>query len=386
MAVKRALLDFVDQYIEVIDGHPNLFQLFLWWAVNAVAPGGIISFLLPQSLLAAYYFRRLRNKLAVSTKLLRVTRILDHKGLFGDADQQMMAACFQVAQEKARPGTVEIRVTENGSGLATRKPYNARYSRVVQNAKEQDAIWIVSDNVLDYTICERLEDNCIPLSELALTYELGNGGYVWNQNKELVQQEEAEGSWPLLSAASIRPYAVDFPYLGSHASRTRQFSLLNDKVRGLAYSGPALLIQRTTPRKVGRRLVAGVPPETFFARYPHYFLENHVNHIRVREGVETELLYGLMVWLNSDLMNFSFHLRNGTAQVSLYELGMLPVNLTVVREVADQGLKIARSDPKMQESLAEAIDDDLYDWLGLGVRHRRRVARVLRLRAGNSAS
>ena len=109
------------------------------------------------------------------------------------------------------------------------------------------------------------------------------------------------------------------------------------------HSQPALLVQRTTPRKVGRRLIVGMPSDEFYVDYPRYFLENHVNYIKVRTNEDKNLLYGLMGWLNSDLINFVFQLRNGNTHVSAFELGLFPVNLEMVKQLVDQTKTITKA-------------------------------------------
>ncbi len=376
---KRDRLDYLEEYKEVLYGHPNLYQLFLWWAVRAAKPQGVVSFLLPQSMLSGFYFGRLRQKLNDCTNVLGITRMIDRKGVVGNADQQMMAVCLQVSKDKSQQDSgVNVRVTRSGTDISGSKPYRARYSRVVQRVGEPESIiWVVSNDVLDYEICERLEAKCVTLAELDQTFELGNGGYVWNQHKDLIQEEHRDGSLPLVSAACIRPYELVFPYTGPHASHKRPFSLVNDEIEKLVHSEQAILIQRTTPRKVGRRLVAGIPSNEFHAQYPNYFLENHVNYVKAMVEDKLDLLYGLMGWLNCDLLNFAFQLRNGTAQVSLFDLGLLPVNMEMIIWLTDRTLAIISSVSEERGTHIQAVNSAIFDWVGLGPRHQARIAEVL---------
>lgn len=377
MSVKKGGIEYIQTYDEVLYGHPNLYQLFLWWAVKSAAPQGKISFLLPQSLLAGNYFKKLRQKLNEHTNLISVTRMIDRKGVVGNADQQMMAICLEVSDDKtSRPENVIVRVTRNGDDILQATPTTVSRRRLVQQVDDSAVIWVVSENALDYAIIDRLESRCQPLAKTAEVYS-GNGGYVWNQNKNLIRQTEAANSIPLISAASIEPYGFTFPYVGQHPSRKRQFSLLNQKVMPKAHTGAALVIQRITPRKVGRRLVAGMLSEPFQHDYPTYFLENHVNYIKVNHGTDLELLYGLMGWLNSDLINFIFQLRNGTSQVSLFELGLLPVNLEIMKQLAIQTKNIVNSSQAERSSHIQQLNETLFEWLGLDAKDRSRIEKVL---------
>ena len=386
MSVKGKNLDDLKHYEEVISGHPNLYQLFLWWAVRATIKGGVVSFLLPQTMLAGAYSRKLRDELAEQTNVTSITRMTDRKGVVGNVDQQMMAVCLKASRNQSanRNGLAEptlakvnVRVTRNGNELSEVRPRGVKHSRIIQQVGESSVFWVVSDNIFDYTICERLEAKCPPLVKLNEIFSCGNGGYVWNQNKELLSETYEDNSLPLISAASIELYGLNFPYVGSHASHKRRFSRENERVEKVIHSQPALLVQRTTPRKVGRRLIIGMPSDEFYVDYPRYFLENHINYIKIRTNKDKNLLYGLMGWLNSDLINFVFQLRNGNTHVSAFELGLFPVNLDMVEQLADLTKDIINAETQERNSHIEILNETIYDWLDLGPRHRSRIADVL---------
>jgi adenine-specific DNA-methyltransferase len=386
MSAKGKKLDFLAHYKDVISGHPNLYQLFLWWAVRAALKGGVVSYLLPQTMLAGAYSKKLRDQLENHVTLTSITRMTDRTGVVGDVDQQMMAVCLKVnesqsanANDLVEPtaANVNVRITRNGNELLDAKSHKVKHSRIVQRAEGLSVSWVVSDNVFDYTICEQLEAKCSSLVKLNEIFSFGNGGYVWNQNKELLSETYEDNSLPLISAASIELYGFNFPYVGSHASHKRLFSHKNKRVEKVIHSQPALLVQRTTPRKVGRRLIVGMPSDEFYVKYPKYFLENHINYIRVLDTEKINLLYGLMGWLNSDLINFVFQLRNGNTHVSAFELGLFPINLEMVKQLVDLTKTITDAETQERNGHIEILNETIYDWLDLGPRHRSRIADVL---------
>lgn len=386
MSVKGKKLDFLTHYKDVISGHPNLYQLFLWWAVRAAIKGGVVSYLLPQTMLAGAYSKKLRDQLENHVTLTSITRMTDRTGVVGDVDQQMMVVCLKVNESQSASANdlveptdanVNVRITHNGNELLDAKLLKVKHSRISQRVEGLSVSWVVSDNRFDYTICERLESKCLPLVKLNEIFSCGNGGYVWNQNKELLSKTYEDNSLPLISAASIELYGVNFPYTGSHASHKRSFSRENEKVGKVIHSQPALLVQRTTPRKVGRRLIIGMTSNEFYSEYPRYFLENHINYIKVLDDENVNLLYGLMGWLNSDLINFVFQLRNGNTHISAFELGLFPIDLEMVKQLVDLTKTITNPETQEQNDHIENLNETIYNWLDLGPRHRSRIAHVL---------
>ncbi|MDM8520361.1 N-6 DNA methylase [Anaerolineales bacterium HSG6] len=378
MSAKGQHLDYSQHYTDVLYGHPNLYQLFLWWAVRSARQRGIISFLLPQSMLTGIYFKKLREQLNLKTNIISLTRMIDRTGVIGEADLQMMVVCLEVSEDKSlRENDIKIRVVRNGTDISLSKPYSVKYNNVVHKIKESPVIWIVSNDMLDYRICEMLEVKSVILNDLSNYFTSGNGGYVWNQHKELLREQEEKNSLPLISATSIDLYGFTFPYVGPHASRSRLFSTVTDNVRRKVHTQPAILIQRTTPRKVGRRLVSGIFSNQFHQQYPRYFLENHVNYIKEASNTKSEILYGLLGWLNSDLINFIFQLRNGTTLVSVSELGLLPVNLEMVKQLIIPTQNIINSTGKARTKNIKIKNDLIFDWLEFDFKYRQRISDVL---------
>jgi len=376
VSIKREFLDFWHNYQEVLHGHPNLYQLFLWWSVQSVTSNGVVSFLLPQSMLVGLYFKNLRRWLNAKVDILSITRMTDHQGIIGDVDQQMMIISLRRARDISKRPDVEIRVTHNGNDISKMPPKRIAYSKIVQQ-KGDILLWIVSDNNLDYVIADRLDSQCVSFAELKNRFYFGNGGYVWNQNKKFLLDKRENDSLPLISSANIEPFCMTFPYVGTHPANKRSFSSRVNAKGIPTHSAPIILIKRTTPRKIGRRLIAGISSDSFSDEYPFFYLENHVNYIKPIEGNNAFSLYGLTGWLNSDLVNFIFQLRNGSTQVSAFEMGLLPVNLEIVKNIAGQAKLISNSTLVSRPERIKELNETIFDWLGLNDKHRKRISKVL---------
>jgi hypothetical protein len=380
MSVKKEPIPFIAGYTSIIKGHPNLYSMFLWWAVKSAAQGAYISFLLPQSILVGPYFSAIRDHLEQYTRIRAISRLINRTGVVGDADQQMMVISLEVGAANEQIDRIALRVTRNGDTLDHTQPAMLPYS-TVSHRVNGEILWQVSDSLIDFEILGRIQSVCTEISMLHTFFKIGTGNFVWNEHKDLIRESEEDTTIPLLSAASISLYGFEFPYKGKHDTRTRQFALIDSSVSRRTHSGEVLLIKRTTPTKVGRRLIAGVPPASFFEQYPRYYLENHVNYIRVTNKQDAALLYGMLGWLNSDLINFVFQLRNGSTQVSVFELELLPVNLEFLRTIANSARRITQLETcTKRDKIIAQLNKDIFDWLGLEEHHRQRIQTMLRMK------
>lgn len=376
MSVKKAQIDYIEAYEDVIYGHPNLYILFLWWSVKSVKKDGVVSLLLPQSMLVGQYYKSLRERLQETTRLLKITRMIDRKGVVGDADQQMMAISLKVGPTNDACNLVSLRVTRNGTSIANSIPLFIPDSKIIQNVNSA-TIWIVSENILDYEIEECVQNTGKYLGSYSDMFTIGNGGYVWNQNKSLLSPIQKDGYIPLVSAASISTFEFRFPYNGSHPTKYRAYSKDVEELTTNIRNGPSILIQRTTPRKVGRRLVCSIPNASFYQKHGRYFLENHVNFV-ASESQTLPQLYGLLGWLNSDLINFIFQLRNGTTQVSVYELHLIPVQLDIFDLIAPISKAASKADDAgVRNKHIKELNEVIFEVLKFTETQKKRIESVL---------
>jgi adenine-specific DNA-methyltransferase len=341
LPVKREQINFVSNYNVVLNGHVNLYALFLWWAVQAASSDGIISFLVPQTLLSGLYFQELRVALDNITQIRAVTRMTDRKGVVGDADQQVMAVCLQKTITDTKnlkdgmENRVNVIVTHNGTDIEKCIPVPIPQGNIVKKFASKP-IWIISEKQIDYAIQEAIESQLIStIRELAPNLVCQNGGFVWNQHPEAIRDTEGVDTIPLISSSSIAPFRFMFPYSMDNPHSKRAYAVSDSKEK--VYRVPSVLIQRVTSRKTGRRLIATITSEDFTNRYPKYFVENHVNTITCNED---DLLFGVAAWINSDIMQFLFQMRNGNAQISVYELHNLPCSAELLLSLASKSRKI----------------------------------------------
>ena len=376
MSLKKNKLDFIDRYEEVLYGHPNLYQLFLWWAINATNEHGMISFLIPQSMLTGIYFKELRAKIEQYSIVKSITRMIDRKGVVGEADIQMMVLALETTSHPQLLPQIDIRVVRNGSQISEAISTSVPYEKTIKKIDQNPTFWVVSDKQLDYEICELLESNYSLFEDVNDTFVIGNGGFVWNQHKSLLAGKFKNSYLPLVSAASLLVYGFEFPYTGSHAAHKRPYVKPDPEALKKSHRGQRILIQRTTPKKTGRRIVASILPEWFIDEHENYFLENHVNFIHQIKG-DSDQLFGLLGWLNSDLINFIFQLRNGSTLVSLHELKLLPLSLPIFPQLSELVRQISDESCLNQGELIQEINHSIYEHVGLSEIHQERIKTVL---------
>jgi len=64
-------------------------------------------------------------------------------------------------------------------------------------------------------------------------------------------------------------------------------------------------------------------------------------------------------------------------KVSLFELGLLPVNLEIMKQLAIQTKNIVNSPQTERSSQIQQLNETLFEWLGLDAKDRSRIEKVL---------
>jgi adenine-specific DNA-methyltransferase len=370
----RKRVAFLDRYEKVLYGHPNLYQLFLWWGVQATKPGGRLAFLIPQSFRSGLYFHKLRQQLAAECDLQTITLFTSRIGVFDGVDSPLMTLTLRKrfpSLQHTLDGTVIVRTGSDGDNLDSRVPLTVPRGKVLRS-HPQGPIWCISDRLTDYDILDKVYAKATQLAELAERFVVQNGGFVWNQHKEILQDEAGDGTVPLLSAPSVRPFRFNFP-AADLVEKERQFALVTPKVEERQRAGRLVLIKRTTPKKRGRRIVATLIPEEFATNHPTFFVENHLNYIKALSESDLVSLKGLVGWLNSRLLNFVFQLMNGTSHISVFELNLLPIPVSWLPQFAEAVDRLSEAPGDERFALWSALDRRIYGFYSLTEAEQERV-------------
>jgi hypothetical protein len=308
-----------------------------------------------------------------------ITCFVDRTGVFDAVDQQMMIVALKKPTVRSKKGAVAIRTIPNGQSWEHLSVLNAEQDQVVW-MREANPIWCLSSKIVDYTIMTKVCERQPVLGKMK-EFETLNGGFVWNQHKERLRPTEGENILPLLSSASIEVHRCTFPPADRRVSQ-RLFANALPPITEPIHRNQAILLKRTTPEKVkGRRIVAALLPDDFLVKYPAYFVENHVNLIRLTQSDTTPEAYlsGLSAWFNSRLANFVFSMMNGSSHLSKFELQLMPVPMSLLTELSNFTVAVLANSGDERHKILNQIDEHIFKFFGLSLEESQRVAQLVPL-------
>lgn len=228
------------RFKDVVSGRPNIFALFFQIGLEALKPGGTLSFVVPPSMNAGSYFRSLRQYLTENNHIVGL-KVFNDPSLFTDAQT-----------------SVQVITVRKGKGVS-------RNTFMTPGSSTKPGSLILSENPTELRL---LYENSLSLYELG--YEAVTGTTVWNQYKEQLTNIEDQTTIPLLYARNITPAGIVL----SPDERRPQYIR-----NGKSVVGPAIVVNRIIGG-VGKGQIKAATIERGF----RFAAENHLNIIRESPG------------------------------------------------------------------------------------------------------
>lgn len=219
------------RFARVINGRVNIFNLFIKIGLDLLKPNGYLAYIVPPSMNNGAYFAKLRDYIIQNANIEYLSIVKDNQ-LFHKAQQTIMLLVLKKAKNKG-----DYIFKKNGISIFTPN------SNLLKEAFKQK----------------------VTLKDLG--YRVKTGRLVWNQNKNLLTNNQKEGKL-LIWAHNIDKKKLSLKLPVSNP-RKPQYIKRQD-----CDTGPAIVVNRITGSVSLTKLRAAIVPAGM-----EFFAENHVNVI-----------------------------------------------------------------------------------------------------------
>lgn len=299
-----------ERYARSLFGHANLYGVFTDLALRLVRHDGVIAFLTPTSFLGGQYFKALRALLTEMATPSIFDFVSDRNGVFDDVLQETILVAYQMTQA-GTPARVS-RIVPKGLEDAQIEPIGAI------NVPRGGTPWVVPREPDDAGFVERLLAMPVRLSDLG--YQISTGPLVWNRHKSQFRGQPERGAYPVIWSESISPAGFAF----SAKRRNHAPFITIEDAPHLITKKSCVLLQRTTAKEQGRRLVCATIPQPFIDQHDGVVVENHLNIIYSFDQPRVSP-HTVACLLNTMAVDRAFRCISGSVAVSAYELEALPL-------------------------------------------------------------
>lgn len=323
----------------VIGRGANLYAQFLMRAIELSSPTGVISMIIPTSLMGGASFRTLRRFILAETRPSRFDRVAARKNVFEDALQETMMITLR---KDKKPGLGRVYRTEiKGDPKAWRGPGLKRSPRHpirplphgdndlkmpigrFRLPQDPEAPWFLPREAKDDRLLKRLTIMPARLKDWGVT--VSTGPILWDRAKGRLRDQPSARTFPLIFAQALQGPLLS-EYRGI-ATRPCDLEFSDQDPRDHLVTSPCVLLKRTSANEQSRRLFASELTEAFLIQCGGAVaIENHVNILRPSDPAAFPLCLSTLTGLfNSPILDCIFRLQSGSASVSAFELNHLPL-------------------------------------------------------------
>ncbi|MCC7206810.1 MAG: SAM-dependent DNA methyltransferase [Anaerolineae bacterium] len=305
----------------VLDGHTNIYTLFMGLAARMLADGSA-TFVVPRSFCSGAYFARFRRDFLEYVAPVRVHVFEARDDAFREDEVLQENIVITFAPRRAGNGTFSVALSASATLSELRKGVSHRQVAWQRFVGKRNSFRLpLSD--LDDAVLDIID--AWPGSLHQYGIEISTGPIVPFRNEGVfLFAPDGHAVAPFLWMQNVTAQQVIWPlnrrfhkpqYI-RHEPRTR--SLL---IRNANY----VLLRRFSAKEERRRLVAAPFIATQHS-YSYIGLENHLNYLYRRTGSLTvDEAVGLSALLNSGLIDRYFRISNGNTQVNAVEMRTLPL-------------------------------------------------------------
>ncbi|MBV6397324.1 MAG: hypothetical protein HFACDABA_02935 [Anaerolineales bacterium] len=341
-----------------LNGHANIYTLFMALSAKLLSPQGKACFIVPRSFCSGVYFSEFRRDLLKDVMPLSVHLFQSRDDVFKSDEvlQENVIFSFEkLTRQENRylAGSVNISASANETNLDDAISRQISFKHFL---RDQDGLLFfrLPTGILDEQILDAVDRWDGSLEKYGL--QVSTGRVVPFRAKPLLRKlpKAGNGIVPLLWMQNVKPYQVEFPLEGF------------DKPQAILANDPSLLVPRSNyvllrrfSAKEDRRRLISAPFIGNHFDYEQIGFENHLNVISKKKNVFSEHeAIGLAAILNSAIMDRYVRIVNGNTQVNAAEIRALP--LPPLEVITELGKKIESVHNPAPEEIDKIIFSTLW--------------------------
>ena len=315
---------------EICYGAPNMYFIFAAMGLFNLKENGEMVYIIPRSWTSGAYFKRFRDYFLTEGKLYHIHLFGSRNKVFDKENVLQETIIIKVKKTKDTPESVTISSTNTNKDFDNFKEIKVPYELIVSG--EDKYVYLVTSEE-EVEVLRKLNKYNKTLPDLGL--RMKTGLTVDFRNRDILRDEEEEGTIPLFYSQHIKQGQVKFPIQKEHEY------ILTDQKGLMQENKNYLFVKRFTAKEEPRRLQCGVYLSRKFPQYKKISTQNKINFI---DGVFTEmsecLVYGLYVLFNSTIYDEYYRILNGSTQVNSTEVNNMPVpELETIQEMGRKLIK-----------------------------------------------
>jgi adenine-specific DNA-methyltransferase len=337
-----------------LNGHTNIYTLFMALSAKLLALQGKACFIVPRSFCSGVYFSDFRRDLLKDVTPLSAHLFQSRNNIF-KGDEVLQENIIFSFEKLSQPQ--EHRYWAGNVNISSSKDDKSLENGIVSRQVSFDhflsdhnglLLFRLPTGILDEQILEAMDKWDGSFEKYG--FQISTGRVVPFRTKGLLREgvKTGNGTVPLLWMQNVKPYQVEYPLSGF--GKPQAISVNDPSL--LMPNGNYVLLRRFSAKEDKRRLISA----PFIAEkfdFEQIGFENHLNVIFKRKGtLPASEIVGLSALLNSAIIDRYFRIVNGNTQVNAAELRILPLPpLGVIKTIGEKVQKIENPTPEQVDTM-----------------------------------
>jgi len=339
----------VTSYTYSLGGRLNLYRHFIERSAQLLSPGGVLSFIVPSTLIADKNTSGLRRMFKEKGSLKFIVEFPEKEKVFESVTQATTIFLFTNSRKY---GAFQLAVGLNSARLPPDNFVELDWT-IIESLFGSDLTLPLIKSSLELDLIKKIRDSSASLSDLCGCFE----GEM-NQTFKKEKIRNVDTGHLFVRGEHLSSYFIDT----SVKNPDRRWFDLREP--SLPSSNPRFACQGVSNMGLKRRIMVAKVPEGVI-------LGNSLNYMNLPEHYDPDVLLGL---LNSSLINWYFRKQSTNNNVNVYELNNLPIRMLdkhfeeeivgVVKEIekltSQSGYIRGRGGESQLEVLMERINQIVY--------------------------
>lgn len=321
---------------EVVNGHPNIYAIFMAIAAKLLKDRGELIFITPRSYASGSYFKLFREVFFKIIELDNVHLFVSRKDTFGrDKVLQETVIIKGTRKEKINPDHPVIVSSSHGlKDILTPKIKSFLHIELIDLASNEKILFLPT-NDLEESIMEVFKNWSGNLNKYHI--QISTGPVVSFRSREYIQENYENGTVflaPLFWLHNVNQMILEWPI--SKPDKGQYIRIEKASTATLILNKNYILLRRFSTKDDKSRLIAA-PYFCNFIKSEYIGVENKLNYIyRPKGHLDRNEVVGLCALLNSELFDSYFRIFNGNVNVSATELREIPLPpLEIIKEIGN---------------------------------------------------
>lgn len=327
----------------------NLYTAFLALAVKLIQPGGELVAITPRSFCNGPYFKPFRKLLLNEMSFQDIHLFQARDRAFREESVLQENIIFHAVKQKDQK---EVCIsTSVGPEFENRSIRKVGHIQTV-HPKDPNLLVHIATNELDQHVIDRI--NCFDHSLADLGISVSTGRVVDFRAEEHLRKHRENNTVPLIYPAHFEDGFIRWPK--DDIRKCNAFVHTQETQDFLFPEGYYVSVKRFSPKEEYHRISPALYDPTRI-KSAYVAFENHLNVFhRHNQGLPMSIAKGLVIYLNSSLLDIYFRHFNGHTQVNATDLRLIRYPS---RETLEKwGSKFFSSLPK-QDKIDELIENEV---------------------------